>query len=260
MIKAYISQRAKFAFRAGFWHMLASAIVAGLAAALVFLVWYPGPYKELSGGSQLFLIVIAIDLICGPLLTTVLFNPSKAKFELAIDLSLVVLVQLGALGYGLHTVALARPVYLAFELDRYRVIAEADVNKQKLSEAPRLLRSFSYLGPKMLGVRVARSGDADYLQELEKSVNGQDSSFRPERWVLYETQVAQVLAKVKPMQELARKYPQRGDELFRLTAATGLPETQVGWLPINARYSMAWVALIDRSNADVVGFAPFDGF
>lgn len=260
MIQGFISQRGKFALRASLWHLLGSAMVAGLAAALVFLLWYPRPYEELSGGSHLFLIVITIDLVCGPLLTLVLFDPSKAKRELAIDLGLVVFVQLSALAYGLHAVALARPVYLAFELDRYRVVAEADIDAQKLADAPPPLRSFSYRGPKMLGVRVARSEDADYLQELEQSINGQDPSLRPQRWVMYETQVPQVLAKAKPLQELVQKYPQRVDELRVLVAATGLPEAQVAWLPVSARNSMAWVALVDKTTAAVVGYAPFDGF
>jgi hypothetical protein len=260
MIQARISQRAKFGLRASVWHLLGSAMVAGVAAALVFMLWYPGPYRELSGGSHLFLIVISIDLVCGPLLTLILFNPTKTKRELALDLGLVVLVQLAALVYGLYTVALARPVYLAFEKDRYRVIAQADVLTEKLSAAPLSLRTFSYQGPQMLGVRVAKPEDADYLQELEQSINGRDSSFRPERWVIYETQVAQVLAKVKPLEELVQKYPQRADELRVLVAATGLREAQVAWLPISARNSMAWVALVDKTTAAVVGYAPFDGF
>ena len=34
-----------------------------------------------------------VDLVCGPLLTLVLYNPAKPKRELVMDLSLVVVLQ-----------------------------------------------------------------------------------------------------------------------------------------------------------------------
>jgi hypothetical protein len=39
-------------------HACVSLVIAGLAAALVFLLWYPYPYREISGGRELFLLVM----------------------------------------------------------------------------------------------------------------------------------------------------------------------------------------------------------
>jgi len=248
------------ALRASGWHLLVSAGIASLAAWLVFGLWYPAPYSDLSGGRDLFLIVMAVDVICGPLLTLVLFNPRKPRRELVTDLCLVALIQLTALAYGVNTMALARPVFLAFEKDRFRVLASVDLFLEKLNQAPVALQSFGYTGPKLIAVNVAKPEDPDYMQELDRALEGRDSSTRPERWVLYETQRDQVLAKAQPLPVLAQKYPERQAELARLSAATGVPDADLVWLPIRGRETMAWVALLNKKTTEVVGFAPFDGF
>ena len=113
------------ALRASLFHLAISCLVAAGAAALVFGLWFPFPYRYLSGGRELFLLIVAVDVVSGPLLTAVLFSPTKPRKELWLDLSIVVLLQLGTLGYGLYTVQAARPLYLVLELDRFKVIARS---------------------------------------------------------------------------------------------------------------------------------------
>jgi hypothetical protein len=105
-------------FSAATIHLGLSLLVAALAALLVFLVWYPYPYREISGGRDLFLLLVAVDVIMGPLLTLTIFNLKKPKGELRRDLAVIGLLQLAALGYGLCTMAVARPVHLVFEIPR----------------------------------------------------------------------------------------------------------------------------------------------
>jgi len=96
-------------------HLLCSVFVALLASVLVFGMWYPFPFRELSGGRELFLLVVVVDVICGPILTLVLFCPKKPRAELWRDLGLVAFIQLGALFYGLGAVREARPLFLVHE-------------------------------------------------------------------------------------------------------------------------------------------------
>ena len=248
------------ALKASGWHLLASVLLAGLAALLVFVLWYPGPYSALSGGRDLFFILITVDVLCGPLLTLVLFNPRKRRRVLATDLCLVALVQLAALAYGVNTMALARPVLLAFEKDRFRVLAPADIALDQLPQAPAGLRTLSLTGPQLIGVRVADPADADYLAELDRAMSGQDAAQRPARWVPYADQRTQVLAAAKPWALLVQKFPDSQAMLARTRAATGLPDDRLLWLPVRGYHSTAWVALLDKKTAQLVGFAPFDGF
>ena len=66
------------AYAAGI-HLLISAAIAGLAAILVFVVWYPGPFRNMAGGRDLFLLVTSVDVVLGPLLTFAVFNRAKGS-------------------------------------------------------------------------------------------------------------------------------------------------------------------------------------
>ena len=115
-------------------HLMLSIVVALGVAVFVFGIWYPFPYREMSGGRELFLLVIAVDIVCGPILTLVLFDKSKHSVELWRDLCLVALMQLAALGYGLWSVYEARPLYFVLEIDRFKVIAAPDLRPAALKE------------------------------------------------------------------------------------------------------------------------------
>ena len=48
------------------FHLLASACVAGIAALIVFGVWYPPPYSTIAGGMNLFVLLMSVDVVLGP--------------------------------------------------------------------------------------------------------------------------------------------------------------------------------------------------
>ena len=128
-------------------HLGISALIAGMAAALVFGLWYPWPYRSASGGQALFLLIMSVDLVLGPALTFVVFNRSKTKSHLVRDLAVIATLQLAGLAYGLYTVYLARPVAVVFEVDRFRVVSAVEVRHEELPQAlPALLQRQELLG------------------------------------------------------------------------------------------------------------------
>ena len=62
-------------------HLSLSLLVAALAAVVVFGVWYPYPYRDISGGRDLFLLIVGVDVVLGPLVTFTVFNPKKSRRE-----------------------------------------------------------------------------------------------------------------------------------------------------------------------------------
>ena len=90
--------------------------------------WYPGGLLTRVGGMPILLSVAAITLVVGPLLTLILFRPEKKRTrELALDMALILALQLGVFGYGAWTLSIQRPAYLAFLYDRFFVITPRDV-------------------------------------------------------------------------------------------------------------------------------------
>lgn len=254
------SIRIRAAARASLKHLVGSLIVAALAAFLVFGLWYPYPYDALVGGQNLFLILISVDVVCGPLLTLVVFNPKKPRRELWRDIGVVVALQLAALAYGLNTVAHARPVFLAFEKDLFRIVCLPEVDSERLSEAPPELREPGWSGPRLIGVRIEQPGDPDYLKAVEMGLNGIHNAFRPGSWRDYGPQRSEVIAKAKPMTKLRTKYPEQKALIDEAVKKSGLPNNRLGYLPLSARMITDWVVLVDLSDGEPKGFLPLDGW
>lgn len=248
------------ALRAGLIHLSGSAVVALIAAALVFWLWYPHPYSELVGGRELFWIVVSVDVISGPLLTAIVFDRTKRHKDLIRDIICIVMVQLAALAYGLHSVYLARPVYLAFEGKVFRVVGVPDIDTSALDQAPESLRVLSATGPKLLGVRLARETDPDYRQSIQLSLEGNPPAFRPSRWLPYDSQRAEVSAQAIELSILRKKHPADGGKIDALVARHGGDIDHLGYLPLFAGANSEWVVVIMRQSAEPIGFLKLDGW
>ena len=253
-------RRFKPAFKAFCWHLAGSVLVAGAAAVVVFKLWYAGPYAAILGGLQLFLLVVTVDIVTGPLLTLVLFDPRKSKRELSFDLGLVAVLQLAALVYGMSTVWQARPVYLIFEVDRFRVITYADIDPKRWAQKPPEIEPPGWLGPKTISVRVAQPGDADYLNQVELAVSGLDAAFQPDRWLPYENAKTLAAENARPLAGLVSKHPAAETHIEQIINTTGNTADELLWVPVQSRKLSNWVALLDAKTLGVVAFLPFDGF
>jgi hypothetical protein len=147
------TSRLQFALKAMAVHFGLSLLVAALVAWLVFTVWYPYPFREMSGGRELFLLVIGVDIICGPLLTFILASPSKPHKELITDISLIVVIQLLALSYGVWNVWLARPNYLVNEGPRFHVVSRVSLDAPSIDSLAPALKPQLFSGPLKVAMR-----------------------------------------------------------------------------------------------------------
>jgi hypothetical protein len=244
--------------RAGTWHLFISACVAGAAAAVVFFVWYPYPYREISGGRELFLLLVSVDVALGPLLTLVVFNPRKKWRELALDLAVVAVFQVAALAYGLWTVASARPVHLVFEIDRFRVVHAVDVPNELLQFSPNGIIALPWTGPTMVSVRKFKD-----LQESSDmtlaALQGVALAFRPELWQSYELGLNEVKSAAKPLQQIRRRYPQYENIISHAVLQSGYLPDKLAVLPLVARGTF-WSVLIDSGTGGIVATLPVDTF
>ena len=255
----FSTTRLKFAAGWAFRHLLISALVVALAASLVFFVWFPDPWRAMLGVATVFGLVVVVDLVCGPLLTLVLASPDKSKRERWIDLIFVGLIQLVALGYGLHSVYSARPVVLAFEVDRLHIVTANEVQVDQLKDAPSGLRDLPWRGVLHVALRPAISTQ-EFLDSLNMSLGGVSQSMRPNWWVPYDDQTrAAILAKAKPLSALIGVRPQDAAVLEHAAKRSGQPVSQLFYLPLTSSKEQSWVALIGAT-ADMVGYAPVDGF
>jgi hypothetical protein len=244
-------------------HFGISLLVAAVAALLVFQVWYPPPYLEISGGRDLFLLVVVVDVIMGPMLTLTIFNVKKPRRELHRDLAVIGMLQSAALGYGLWTMAVARPIHLVFEIDRFRVVHAIEVPADLLHQAPAGLRILPFTGPTLLSVREFRDANESFDATMA-ALQGIALGARPDLWQSYEKAAPQIRARAQPLAGLKSRFPARMEEIDEALASSSLPieatrKRSIGYLPMVGRGSF-WTVLIDTETADIVSFVPIDSF
>ena len=244
--------------RASAIHFGISIGVALLAALLVLLVWYPYPYREVSGGRELFLILISVDVVLGPLITLTIFDRRKPWRVLARDLAVVGLLQLAALGYGMWTSFIARPVHLVFEIDRFRVVHAIDVPSELMDKAPAGLRSLPLFGPDLLAARPFRSAEEN-LEVTLAALQGVQIGARPDLWEPYADARAEVLKAAQPAIKLRQRFPDKTDLIDAEISRSGRAPESLVTLPLVGRKTF-WTVLLDSSTAEVVGFIPLDSF
>ncbi|EKD97590.1 MAG: FimB [uncultured bacterium] len=250
--------RFKSALMAAGVHCSASLVVAALAAWMVFSLWYPYPYFEISGGKGLFFLVILVDVVCGPLLTLVIFNPVKPRRELIIDLAVIGLLQLIALGYGLWAVFSARPVHLVFEFHRIAVVNAADVDALALAQAPPTLQVLPLKGPTLLSLRSFKDGKEQYESTM-LALGGIPQAAQPMLWQPWEAAHAQILKESRPVADLKQRFGEQISSINNAIAATGRPGEDLRYLPLMARKE-GWTVLIDAQTIKPVGFIRLDSF
>lgn len=253
-------QRMRSAVRAALWHLGLSAMVGGAVAALVFLVWYPEPFDKLIKGRDLFLLLLGVDLVCGPLLTLILFDPLKAKYKWRIDMALIVCIQCFALAYGMAQMAGSRAVFLAFEGDRFRVVQADDVVRDRLNLAPVDVGPPGWGRPRLIGTRLLAATDPTFASSIQLAMQGLHPAFRPERWVAYESIRSDVQKVLQPISELKARHSLKRGELDRFQQDAGLDDAALGYLPLVRGETTDWVAIIRRDNAQPVAYFHMDGW
>ena len=251
-------QRLVFAARAAGIHAVCSMLLAALAAIFVFDLWYPSFFRFVAGGQSLFFLVVSVDVVCGPLLTLVLFDPRKPRAELARDLALVGLIQLAALSYGLWTVWQARPLFLVLEVDRFRVIAAPDLNINALKSLPPELMPKWWSGPLIVGLLPIKDPSIRKSLMLEAVAGGRDYSQHPEYYLPYSSEIGlQAIARFKPLEIFLALHPDQRSNIQDILLHHGLSLNEVRFLPVVGREE--WIALLDK-NAQIVGYIKGDGF
>ena len=249
---------AKDRIRASGIHFCVSLGIGALAALLVFGVWYPWPYREISGGRELFILIVSVDVVLGPLITLAIFDRRKAWRVMRRDLAVVALLQLAGLTYGLGTVYIARPVHLVFEYNRFRVVHAIDVPLDLMEKAPAELRGLPVTGPSLLSLRPFKS-EKEGMDATMVALQGISLASRPDLWQPYLAARDDILKLAKPLAALKERFPASRATIDEEVRASGKAADTLVWVPMVGRKTF-WTVLLDRQTLQPVAYLPLDSF
>ena len=236
-------------WRAAGLHLLICLAIAAAVVTLMLAAWYPRPLFEAAGGNDLLFILVAVDVVLGPLITLIVFRSGKPGMKF--DLAVIATVQLGALLYGVYVVALARPAFIVFAKDRFELATAVELDPAELAAAkyPQY-RSVPWTGP-LLVAGVIPTDPAEQKKLIDLSLAGQDLQHFPRYWEPYEQHAKEVLAKADTIARLRVTDPDTAKEVDAWLASSGTREEEVRSLLLRTRF--AWIAvLIDPKTAQPV--------
>ncbi len=104
----------KSKFKALSIHLLVSGVILAVVMSLILFWWYPGIWFSIDGGWQGTRIMILVDMVLGPFLTLIIFNPTKTRRHILFDFTCIGLIQVAALAWGINAVHSQRPLAIVF--------------------------------------------------------------------------------------------------------------------------------------------------
>lgn len=227
--------------RAAGIHFSLSLVIFAAALYLILVHWYPGFHFTVDGGWQGVRIMAAVDLVLGPMLTLIVFDPRKARRLIVLDLACIGLVQLGALAWGFYAIHSQQPVAIAYHDGTfYSVTSEPltveDYPVARLAELSDRRPALVYAAPATTEVEMSRATAQAILGIVAPWED--PLFFRPfaPHWFLVQAQAI-------PAREREGQHPAFGAALPAFLAAHGGTSTDYRFFPYTGRYGECTLAL-----------------
>jgi hypothetical protein len=163
-----------------------------------------------------------------------------------------------ALSYGLWTVALARPVHLVFEYNRFTVVHAVQLSNEALSLVPKELAATPWTGPTVLGLRPFRS-QKEQMDATMDALQGAPLAARTDLWQSFDLSREAVRAVAKPLTELKRRTPEGSQMIDEWLASSRRTLDELAYVPMVGRKTF-WTVVLDAQTADILGYLPIDSF
>ena len=225
-------------------HLLISVLIALAALALVFFVWYPSPLAKAVGVTHIFLMLLVIDVILGPLLGLLVYKEGKQTLKM--DLAVIILIQIAALSYGLYSIAQARPVWIAFNNDRFELVRNNELKTENIAHAQPQYQQPTWLQPQYVAVKQAADPQEQQIEQMSAMLNGISLAQYPERYIALDQAKTQIQSQVRDLSQLK----QWNDEKALQDIFSQHPQAN-GWLPLET-YGLAMVVLVNKESASII--------
>jgi hypothetical protein len=231
-------------------HLVLSALIALTLVLLVMTLWYPAPYFVAMGGPTLLRLLIGVDVILGPLITLIIFDPKKPRLKF--DLAAIVAIQVVALAAGAAIMFDARPVFTVFTGDRFEVVPANSIDDASLVRAAAAFQSLPLGGPRVVGAH--QSSDPRERADITMSAlqGGPDIAYLPHLFHSYAEVAVDAGRRARSLSQLARRGPDDAVLVRGYVDTSGRAEASVGFLPVRAR-NEDFAMIVDRKSGEIVG-------
>lgn len=236
-----MSKRIKFFFG----HISVSILMALCASLIVFCYWYPSPLAAAVGVTHLFIMLLVIDVIVGPLLGLLVYKEGKKSLKL--DLATVIVLQIAALGYGLYTIAQGRPAWIVYNSLSFVVVKNSDIEPKYLQQAEPKFQQPSWLHPTIVAIQSNVTGRQ---QKRLLDSAAQESNSTITRYPAYYTDLTHAKMRLQMNSSPVSILEQYNDKQTVSNTLRQYPEADA-WMGLSAPVQ-DMVVLINKEKGEVV--------
>lgn len=189
-------------------------------------------------------MLLVIDVILGPLLGLLVYKEGKKTLKM--DLSIIILIQIIALIYGVYSIAQARPIWIAFNYDRFELVRNNEIKVERIKQAQRQYQQPTWLQAEYVGVKQAANLQEQQIEQMGAILNGISLAQYPERYIPLEQVNEQMKMKAYALSELIRW----NSAIVVQQKIKAYPEA-TAWIPLET-YGVPMVVLINKDKGEVV--------
>ena len=212
----------------------ATASLLLLAFVLVRFLWFADGYFAISGIGKLFLVLVAVNVVVGPGLSTLVFIPGKKGLKF--DLVAIACIEIAILGWGMSEILERRPDFVVFAVDRFELVTVTEVDLDALQMSQLAARP-GYM-PRLIYAELPT--DVDVMNQLidETVFMGmQDIDRRPEFWKPYAQGMSFIKGAAKPLSALSSPDDLRAGSIKKWLARQKSSVDDYLYLPVEGRTS-----------------------
>ena len=232
-------------------HLALSALIAATVLLLVVWFWYPRPYFEAMGGEVLLRLLIGVDVVLGPVITLVIFDPKKPGLKY--DLAVIGVLQVAALAYGGWVMFDARPVYNVFVGDRFQTVPANSLEADSLARAKPDYRTLSLTGPRIVAAQLPSDATERTDLMVGALMGGPDLASLPHLYLPYSEAAGDAARAARPLVTLAQRGKAAADAVGAFVAEHGGGGRSLGFVSVRAR-NRDFAAVVDRNTGEIVGY------
>lgn len=233
-------------WRAFSLHLLASAALIFSFYLFASQVLYPDALFVGAQASEMFKILILVDLVLGPLIMLVIFKPGKPKLKF--DVACVLIFQCTFFAFGAWTVYSARPVFLVYAEAQFNMATANQIDPNDLSKAANpLYQQLPKLGPIWLAAETQLSKEQKE-DILFAGTAGLGIQHLPQLFTPYANAKTEILTKAKSAKQLTAIAQEDRNRLLAFEEKH--PQLKLLFLPMKGKTTYMFVA-VDSTTAEV---------
>ena len=165
---------------------------------LVLCIWSPLPLAKAVGVIPIFLMMIVINVIIAPLLSLIVYK--EGKKTLKADLSIIVILQILALGYGFYSIEGGRPVWVAYNVDRFELVRKNEMITDHIEQALPQFQDTPWFKPQYVAVKFATDVNQRNDDMFSEVFGGISIAQKPERYVNINQAKSQLQQRAKKLE------------------------------------------------------------